>query len=111
MADVNDCAALSGNVRMPHYNVYQANPNMINQPYGVYSAALAGFFVGFIEAGQRRRLVSRIERTCMADKGYRRRSIEKSLNSEIRKLKGDVKIERLFTLVSAETPIGKVLVE
>jgi hypothetical protein len=47
----------------------------------------------------------------MADKGYERRSIDKITYGTITKLQGEAKIERMFALVSAEQPIGKVLVE
>lgn len=105
--DVKRCARLAGGASTPDYSV---QPNY-NAPYAVEAAAIAGLFVGFLQAREQRRLVSRIERTCMADKGYQRRTIDKEHYREIRALADDQRLERLFALVSAETPLGRVLVE
>lgn len=108
IADVNDCAALAGGARFTRSTV---QPTNYNAPYAVEGAAIASLFIGFLERREQRRVLSRIERTCMADKGYARRSIAKPLAKEIRKLEGDARIDRLFALVSSEQPIGEVLVE
>ncbi len=108
MADVDRCASLSTGVKAPSYT---AQPTNYNAPYAVESAAIASFFLGFLERREQRRLVSRIERTCMADKGYQRRTIDKPVYQDIRKLDAKARLERLFALVSAQEPIGKVLVE
>lgn len=106
--DVNHCAELAGGARFTGTTVRPTNPNA---PYAMEATAIASLFVGFIERRERRRVLSRIERTCMADKGYQRRSIARSLSTEIRKLDGEARTERLFALVSAEQPTGEVLVE
>lgn len=68
-------------------------------------------FGALAEGRERRRAISRVERTCMADKGYTRRSINADSSREIKKLTGEAKIDRMFALVSAQQPIGKILVE
>ncbi|WP_088310194.1 hypothetical protein [Novosphingobium sp. B 225] len=108
MADVDRCASLGAGTKAPRYT---AQPTNYNTPYAVESAAIASFFIGFLERREQRRLVSRIERTCMADKGYQRRAIDKPVYQEIRKLDAKDRLERLFTLVSAAQPTGKVMVE
>ncbi|MBB6125166.1 hypothetical protein [Sphingobium subterraneum] len=108
MDDVNDCAELAGGVRVPHYQVYAYGGTPANN---AIAAGVGSFFSALAEGALRRRMVSRIERTCMADKGYERRSIDKVSHAEIRKLDGQAKIDRMFALVSAEQPIGKVLIE
>tara|TARA_B110001454_G_scaffold218899_1_gene248474 strand:+ start:1282 stop:1728 length:447 start_codon:yes stop_codon:yes gene_type:complete len=108
MDDVNDCAQLAGGARVPHYQVYAYGSTPANN---AIAAGIGSFFSALSEGAMRRRMVSRIERTCMADKGYERRSIDKASHLEIKKLDGEAKIDRMFALVSAEQPIGKVLVE
>ena len=107
MADVDRCASLATGVRTPNYSV---QPNF-NAAYGIEAALVANFFIGFQQRAERRRVLSRIERTCMADKGYQRREIETPIYQEIRKQDEEGRLERLFALVSAREPIGKVLVE
>jgi hypothetical protein len=108
MDDVNDCAELAGGVRVAHYQVYAYGPSATNN---AIAAGIGSFFAALAEGRERRRLISRIERTCMADKGYQRRSIDKASFGEIKKLTGEAKINRMFTLVAAEQPSGKVMVE
>ena len=107
MADVERCASLATGVRTPNYSV---QPNF-NAAYGIEAALVANFFIGFQQRAERRRVVSRIERTCMADKGYQRREIETPIYQEIRKMDEKPRLERFFALVSARDPTGKVLVE
>jgi hypothetical protein len=106
--DVIHCAELAGGARIARYT---AQPLNYNAPYAVESAAIASLFLGFLQARERRRLMSRVERTCMADKGYRRRTVDKAVNREIRALKDDARLDRLYALVSAEVPTGEVMVE
>lgn len=108
MDDVNDCAQLAGGVRVPH---------MVASAYGgtpannALAAGLGSFFSALAEGRERRRLISRVERTCMADKGYERRALDRTVHDEIRKLADEAKVERMFALVSAAQPTGKVLIE
>lgn len=107
-ADVDRCASLAGGARVARY---QAQPTNYNAPYAVEAAAIASLFIGFMERAERRRIQGRVERTCMADKGYQRREIEKPLHREIRELEGNARVDRLFALVSATNPSGKAMVE
>lgn len=113
MADVNLCAALSTPVRVARNQPYQPYmaPNNLSAANNAIAAGISSFFVSLMEGRERRRTVSRIERTCMADKGYTRRSLDKPAFQEIRNLRDDARIDRMFALVSAAQPLGKVLVE
>lgn len=108
MDDVNDCAQLAGGVRVPHYQVLATGSNPASN---AIAAGIGSFFAALAEGRERRRVISRVERTCMADKGYQRRSIDKASLAEFRKMEGETKIDRMFGLVSADQPSGKVLVE
>lgn len=106
--DVNYCAGLAGTVRSPDYQVYVVSSNA---GAAAASAVIGAFFVTMMERSARRRLVSRIERTCMGDKGYARRAIDKATHRAILALEGEAKVDRMFALVAAEHPAGRVLVE
>lgn len=106
--DTGDCAELAGGVRVPHYSIYAQNPGAASNPYAV---GIASLFIGFAEARQRRRLSERVVRVCMADKGYERRTIDRQMFAEIRKLKDDARIERLFALVTSAEASGRLLTE
>lgn len=108
MGDVNDCAQLSGGVRALHYQVLATGSSPANN---AIAAGIGSFFAALAEGRERRRLISRVERTCMADKGYQRRSVDKASYEEIKKLDGASKIDRMFALVSADQPSGKALIE
>lgn len=108
MDDVNDCAQLAGGVRAPHYQVFATGSSPANN---AIAAGIGSFFAALAEGRERRRLISRVERTCMADKGYQRRSIDKASFAEIKKTEGETKIDHRFALVSADQPSGKTLVE
>lgn len=107
MADVDRCASLATGTKTPSYT---AQPNY-NVAYGLEAALVANFFIGFQQRAERRRIISRIERTCMADKGYQRREIEAPIYKEIRNQDEKGRLERLFALVSAGEPTGRALVE
>jgi hypothetical protein len=108
MDDVNECAELSGGVRAPHYQFYATGPN---PAANAIAAGIGSFFAAMAEGRERRRLISQVERTCMADKGYRRRSLEKTTFQQIKTMDDTAKIERMFVLVAAPQPSGKELVE
>jgi hypothetical protein len=107
MDNVNECAELSGGVRAPHYQ-FAIGSTPAN---AAITAGIGSFFAAMAQGRERRRLISRVERTCMADKGYRRRSLDKGISEEMKALEGAAKIERMFALVSAQQPSGKELVE
>lgn len=108
MDDVNDCTELAGGVRKTHVTVTAYGSSATDN---AIAAGIGSFFASMAASQERRRLISRVERTCMADKGYERRSIDKASHAEIRKLGGEARIDRMFALVAAEQPVGEVLVE
>lgn len=108
MDNVNECSELAGGVRSPHYQFYATGSSPAN---AAVVAGIGSFFAAMAQGRERRRLTSRVERTCMADKGYSRRSLDKGVYEEMKGLDGAAKIERMFALVSAERPSGKELIE
>lgn len=108
MDDVNNCTELAGGVRTTYFRVTAYGSTAANN---AIAAGIGSFFASMVEGRERRRLISRIERTCMADKGYERRSIDRPSYAEIKKLEGEARIDRMFALVAAEQPVGEVLVE
>lgn len=108
MDDVSECAELAGGVRVARMQFYATGSSPTNS---AIAAGVGSFFAAMAQGREQRRLVSRVERTCMADKGYRRRSVEKAMNEEIKALEGKPKIDRMFALVSSDQPSGKELVE
>ncbi len=76
------------------------------------AAGIASFFLGFVAASERRRLVRQIERICLADKGYRRFALNKMAFRAVEKVKDNAtRIDGWFTLASAPRPDGKELFE
>ena len=102
MADVDECATLAGGVRVAKQAIYSANP---------YQQMASAFFAPLIAGAERRRIQSRVERTCMADKGYRRMAVDKPTINAIRKLEGRERLDRLFALASDAVAIGKEMPE
>jgi hypothetical protein len=102
VADVNECAELAGGVRVARQYVYTPN---------LYAAAAAGLFSGLMQGAERRRLHAAVERICMADKGYRRLTIDKAALKSIRELEEGPRLDRLFDLASSSTPLGPELPE
>lgn len=102
MADVAECTALAGGVRVENQTVYSAN---------AYQQMASAFFAPLFAGAERRRIQSRVERTCMADKGYRRLTVDKSTISAIRKLEGKERLDRLFALAANAEPVGKEMPE
>ena len=102
MADVGECAALAGGVRVENQTIYSAN---------AYQQMASAFFAPLFAGAERRRIQGRVERTCMADKGYRRMAVDKPTISAIRKLEGKARLDRLFALASDAAPVGKEMPE
>ena len=98
IADVAECTELAGGVRVATRMIY--SPNMYQQ---MANAIFAPLFAG----AERRRIQSRVERTCMADKGYRRMAVAKPTINAIRKLEAKDRLDRLFALASDAVAIGK----
>lgn len=102
MADANECAELAGGVSVQ--TPYTYAPNM-------YAAAATAFFSGLMKSSERRRLQNKVERTCMADKGYRRLSIGKDQASALKALDEKSRLDRLFELAASTSPLGTELPE
>ena len=107
-ADVEHCASLAGGATVARQTMYVYSPSIA---YSAIGSAIGSLFAGMAQRAELRRKVSRIERTCMADKGYRRLALEKDADREISKLEAAARLDRMFMLVAAESPTGKVLVE
>lgn len=102
MADVGECSALAGGVRVENRTIYSAN---------AYQQMASAFFAPLFAGAERRRIQSRVERTCMADKGYRRMTVDKPTIKAIRQLEGKARLDRLFAFASAAIPVGKEMPE
>lgn len=94
--------ALAGGVRVAKQAIYSANP---------YQQIASAFFAPLIAGAERRRIQSRVERTCMADKGYRRMTVDKPTINAIRKLEAKERLDRLFALASEAVAVGKEMPE
>ena len=102
VADVEECTMLAGGVRVAKQTIYSANP---------YQQMASAFFAPLIAGAERRRIQGRVERTCMADKGYRRMAVEKAVLAPIRKLEGKAYLDRLFEMAAAPIAVGKEMPE
>lgn len=100
MADIAECGELAGGARAKDvYVPYSPNP---------WAAGAGAFFGALMRGAETRRLRASIERTCMADKGYRRMEVETAVIKEIETLPNEkARLERLFALASSDKPIGK----
>lgn len=107
-ADVEYCAGLAGGASVARRTMYVYSPSIAISAVG---SAIGSLFAGMAARAELRRKVSRIERTCMADKGYRRLALDKATGREMDKLADLERLDRMFALVAAVTPSGKVLVE
>jgi hypothetical protein len=100
MADVAECIELAGGVR-PGNQYIPYSPSLI-------ATGVVAFFAGMARSRERRRLGSMVERTCMADKGYRRYEVEDEVLDEIEDLhSAEARADRLFGLAASEAPIGR----
>jgi hypothetical protein len=99
-ADLSECIALAGGVRVQRQDVYSAN---------MYALAAGAFLSGFMASKERRQMVDNVLRTCMTDKGYRRVRAPDSVSDELKRLTEKQRADRLFTLATAAEPAGKVL--
>ena len=116
VADVKECAELVGGAGT---NVGRTGPYYVSVPNtqaGMYGFAIASFFMPLIAGAERRaernRLKNGTERICMADKGYARMQVDKSLIVEIEKMADQqARVDRLFDLAASSHPIGKRIKE
>jgi hypothetical protein len=108
VADKAECDALAGGVKANSQTIYvPSNPNL-TAGQNALAVGLASLFAGMIGGDPRKRSMQTVERTCMADKGYGRYIVEKSVVAEISKLKDEAQqLERYFSLASTTQPIGQ----
>lgn len=106
--DVEYCASLAGGATVERRTMYVYSPSVA---YSAIGAAVGSLFAGMAARAELRRKVSRIERTCMGDRRYRRHELDRETSREIRELDGAPLLDRMFELVAAAVPSGKVLVE
>lgn len=110
--DRQDCEALASGVRKQNNLSYvPPNPNLtVGQ--NAAAAGIAALFSGMINAGERRRTMSMVERICMADKGYERYEVQPVIVRDIEKLPSkEEQLDRHFEMAAAIEPMGKRIVE
>ena len=116
VADVKECAELVGGAGMNPSRTGPVYVTVPNTQAGMAGVAIASFFMPFIAGAQRRaernRLKNGTERICMADKGYVRIQVDKSLIVEIDKMTDEqARLDRLFGLAASPSPTGKRIKE
>lgn len=102
MADIDECNELAGGVRVGRAYTYSPN---------IHAVAAGAFFSGLMQGAERRRFQDKVQQTCMADKGYRRLTIDKVSVQAIKAMQDKERLDRLFDLAAAPTPLGKELPE
>ncbi|MEP6784552.1 MAG: hypothetical protein ABI898_02305 [Sphingomonadales bacterium] len=101
LSDIGECEALADGVRAPvRPATYSSN---------IYAAGASAFFAGFFGSRERRAMEENVLRTCMADKSYRRVEADSKLMNELKALRGEARIDRLFSLAAETAPTGKML--
>lgn len=110
LAEAGECAELVGGARAPVRGpVYVTYPDTT---YGAYGAAIGLLLAGLLLGDEDKSAQRSVERTCMADKGYARMKVDKKMIRDIERLKDEQeRLERLFSLASADAPIGTRLGE
>jgi hypothetical protein len=111
------CDELAGGAarRSPDMNVVNnqiwQNPNL-TMGQAAAAAGVASFLAGFMAASERRHLSWQIERICMADKGYRRFTMDKKAFQSIQKSADDAaRIDQWFALASNNRPEAEEMPE
>ena len=106
-----ECERLMGRARRPESTVYVPNGNLtVAQNAAV--AGIAGLFEGMMRSRERRRTIDAIERTCMADKGYRRYRVSDGLAEELWDIEDpEERLSRYLQMAAAEEPVGERMVE
>ncbi len=109
VADVSQCSELAGEAS------YRSGPTNTRYRDNMAGAIGTGFgliLVSIMAVGEQKRMKRAVERTCMADKGYVRRQIDRGFLNDIRGIKDkDARISRFFEYASAEHPSGKAMSE
>ena len=106
-----ECERLMGGVRRPESTVYVPNNNLtVAQNAAV--AGIAGLFEGMMRSRERRRTIDAIERTCMADKGYRRFRVSDELAEDLWDIEDpEERLARYLAMAAADEPVGERMVE
>lgn len=110
------CDELAGGAARSNYGSALANPTLYNNNLTVgqnaVASGIAGFLIALMGNRENRRLQWKIERICLADKGYRRIEAEKKLIREIEKIKDEgEQVDRYFELASRPDAIGEEMYE
>lgn len=113
VADRVLCDRLAGGVSAPgSTTVYVPQYSNLTAGQNAAAVGIAMLFAGLIRGKENRKIVHAVERTCMADRGYGRFSVEKALVADIDRLKSqDERVERYFALATATQPVGKRIKE
>lgn len=110
------CDELAGGAARADYGAALVNPALYNNNLTVgqnaVAAGLSGFLIALMGNRENRRLQWKIERICLADKGYRRFEVEKKLIREIEKIEDEgEQVDRYFELASRPDAIGEEMYE
>lgn len=110
--DRQTCDALANGVRKGAGLGYvPPNPNL-TAGQNALAVGIASLFTGMITAREKRRTMSMVERTCMADKGYERYEVQPTVVREIEKLPTqDEQLIRHFEMTASAEPVGIRIVE
>ena len=114
-ADVAECQELAGGARAkPQTGTVYVS--YANTTAGAAGAAIGLLFAGLLSASAAKketRLMRRsVERTCMADKGYARMSVDESVVEDIGKIKDEeARLDRMLALAASPDPVGKRMKE
>lgn len=108
-ADRLVCDRLAGGVkRAPAESrmIYVSQPSTLSPGANAASVAIASLFAGLMLGHPERRRAEMVERTCMADKGYGRYRVDKTVAQAADALSAEERLDRYFTMATAATPIG-----
>lgn len=121
VADVSECRELAGDPINKHKNdnknVYVNNEKVFtvrhqNTTAGYVGLGITDAVIVALISGESRKLKRVVERTCMADKGYRRMQLDDSAVREIKMINNDrERADKFFSLAASENPLGKELTE
>ena len=114
--EVSECSELAGGVS---YRRIHSGPVFVtyqNTTAGTVGAGLGLILGGILASSEARRAARRVhevvERTCMADKGYRRMKVDKAFLRDVEAIKDErARIDRFFDFASAEHPAGQEIGE
>lgn len=110
--DRTTCLELAGAAKVPPSAAYTPYNRSLSASQNAAAAGIAGLLTGLTRGAEERRISLSVERTCMADKGYARFTIDKKTIHDISKMTDETaQLERYFELAAQENPIGKKAVE